>query len=187
MALDTALTLLSSSGLLGSVASIVKSVIDKSDLRKKWKDMEESTLPTFTRSIELRVGGVETALGAALRSLPEIERRASEATGKLEAAITRARQGSRASAGGDTHQMGAAMAELGSLRREIEALKVASDHNRLASALANQRLDQLEPRLGRFEDTYREDYNELLEKVSGITGEFKQAMRGKNAVRPSDG
>ena len=77
------------------------------------------------------------------------------------------------------------MAEMGALRREIEALKGAVDPLRVSQPVILQRLDAIEERFTNFETAYHEDYGELREKVAGVAGEFKQAMRTKTNARPS--
>ena len=179
--LDTALALLGSSGLASGIVSIAKGVIDKSDLRKKLKELEETTLP----ALRSQINATELRVQQAVMNIPDLEQRALAAVLRLEAAIRSAGRASRSTTGaGD----GAAAAELTSLRREVDAMKGPVEANKTSSALALQRLDTIERRFEAFETAYRDDYNELLAKVSGITGEFKQAMRGnKNASRPSDG
>jgi chromosome segregation ATPase len=156
-------------GAVSGGVALLKQALEKTDLKNKLEELETKTLP------EIR---------AALAKLPELEKRVLDATTKLEGALARVRSAGRASTGSGDHGAAAA-AELVALRREVDALKHPVDTVRQTQAATLPRLDALERRFEAFEENYREDYGELLEKVSGVAGEFRQAMRSRHDTRPS--
>lgn len=184
-ALETALQFLGAGGGLSGIGAIVKTAFDRSDLKKKIEKVETETLPVFERKVAEAMAKFPDLERRALDAVLKVEAAARDAVNRIEAAAARAARASRAGTGADSAQVGAAMATMEAQRREIEALKRDVDALKQVSPVTVSRVSALEDQFKRFDEAYREDYSELLAQVSGVAGEFKQAMRKNNAARPS--